>query len=33
MNVNITGIYDNCSDNTVIVDTILFEDERLLHTG
>jgi hypothetical protein len=29
MNVNITGIYDN----TVIVDTNLFEDVRLLQTG
>ena len=29
MNVNITGIYDN----TVIDDTILFEDVRLLQTG
>jgi hypothetical protein len=29
MNINITGIYDN----TVIVDTNLFEDVRLLQTG
>ncbi len=29
MNVNITGIYDN----TVVVDTNLFEDVRLLQTG
>jgi hypothetical protein len=29
MNVNITGIYNN----TVVVDTNLFEDERLLQTG
>ncbi len=29
MNVNISGIYDN----TVIVDSILFEDIRLLQTG
>jgi hypothetical protein len=29
MNVNITAIYDN----TVIVDTNLFEDVRLLQTG
>ena len=29
MNVNITGIYNN----TVIVDTNLFEDVRLLQTG
>ena len=29
MNVNITGIYDN----TLIVDTNLFEDVRLLQTG
>ncbi len=29
MNVNITGIYDN----TVIVDSNLFEDVRLLQTG
>ena len=29
MNVNITGIYDN----TVIVDTNLFEDVRLLQLG
>ena len=29
MNVNITGIYDN----TVIVNTNLFEDVRLLQTG
>jgi hypothetical protein len=29
MNVNITGIYDN----TVIVDTYIFEDVRLLQTG
>jgi hypothetical protein len=29
MNINITGIYDN----TVIVDSNLFEDIRLLQTG
>ncbi len=29
MNVNITGIYDN----TVIVDSNLFDDVRLLQTG
>ncbi len=29
MNVNITGIYDN----TVIVDSNLFDDVRLLRTG
>ena len=29
MNVNITGVYDN----TVIVDSNLFEDVRLLQTG
>jgi len=29
MNVNITGIYDN----TVIVDSNLFEDVKLLQTG